>query len=233
MTIIKEKNIQQRLLVLITPCDEGHKLERVLQQLHIPLYSQCYGIGSASSEILDILGLSGTKRLITMIMIPKSRADMTLTNLSQAMSFHKKGKGIALTLTIDAMQKDIRQLLESCEKATLQQGENKMKEQQDYSMILTTVNYGYSHDVIQAAKEGGAKGGTIIKGLHHASKDAMHFLNIAMQKEQELILIIIPQETKTAVMDAIIQKCGLNTPARAIILSLPVDDVRGLEELTN
>ena len=42
-------------------------------------------------------------------------------------------------------------------------------------------------------------------------------------------MIVVPRENKAEIMAAISGACGLNTPAHGVVLSLPVDDVLGLE----
>ena len=54
-------------------------------------------------------------------------------------------------------------------------------------------------------------------------------LGISMQEEEEFVVIVTPREKKAAVMNAISDACGLRTDAHGIILSLPVDEVIGLE----
>ena len=41
--------------------------------------------------------------------------------------------------------------------------------------------------------------------------------------------MVVPREKKGAIMSAIISACGLSTKAHGVIVSLPVDDVIGLE----
>jgi nitrogen regulatory protein PII len=54
-------------------------------------------------------------------------------------------------------------------------------------------------------------------------------LGISMQEEEEFVVIVTPREKKAAVMNAISDACGLRTDAHGIIVSLPVDEVIGLE----
>ena len=234
MIIYKEKNIPLQLLLLITHAEDEHRLERVLQQLQLPIYYQCFGKGSATSEILDLCGLSNPKRLITLCMIPHPAAHTVLLKTSQVMSFHKKGKGVGALIPLTGMQDGLRHLFnEHFNHQQIHQGETTMKDKAAFSMILAAANYGYSNDVIHAAKEAGAQGGTILKGRRHNSDETMHFLKITLQQEQELILIIVPHAKKASVMTSISQKCGLKTPAHTIVLSLPIEDAIGLEELSD
>ena len=54
------------------------------------------------------------------------------------------------------------------------------------------------------------------------------YLGIDGPEEQDFVMIVVPEEKKTAVMQAITASCGLNSPAHGVILSIPVDEVMGL-----
>lgn len=51
-----------------------------------------------------------------------------------------------------------------------------------------------------------------------------------MQEEQEFILMVVPKEKKAEIMAAISRACGLKTPAHGIVISIPVDEVMGIEQ---
>ena len=232
--IYKEKELHQRRLLMITHADDEHKLEKALHELHIPIFYQCYGKGTATSEILDMWGLSGTKRIITVCLMPKLFSYKILFKISQIMAFQKKGKGVAVTIPVTGMQDGIRHLLDTQDIpiiSDIKEGEIIMKDKIEYSVILTSVNHGYSEDVVHAAKSAGAKGGTLLKGRRFGSDEVVRFLRITMLEEQEMVLIIVPQNKKSAIMSAISHECGMKTPARGIVIALPVEEVAGLEEL--
>ena len=72
MTVSQEsRQFFPRMVILITRLEERKKLEGMLEDLHIPICYQCRGKGTATSEMLDIFGLSGTTRLITVGILPK------------------------------------------------------------------------------------------------------------------------------------------------------------------
>ena len=89
---------------------------------------------------------------------------------------------------------------------------------------------GYRDDVIDAAREAGAKGGTILKGRRRNSERVSQHLGISMQEEQDFVVIVVPREQKTQIMSAICTSCGLKTPAHGVVLSLPVEEAIGLEQ---
>ena len=97
-----------------------------------------------------------------------------------------------------------------------------------YSLITATVNQGFSEDVMNAAREAGAKGGTYFHTSGMANKDTESLWGADFQEERETILIISHNESKLQIMQAISHSCGINTPAQGIVLSIPIDNIMGL-----
>ena len=97
-----------------------------------------------------------------------------------------------------------------------------------HEMIMCIVNAGFSETVMEAAKSAGARGGTILNGRGTANKEAESFFHIAIQRETEVVMILVPAEIKDAVLHALYQKAGLDTMGQGIAFSLPVDEVVGL-----
>ncbi|MDR3071973.1 MAG: P-II family nitrogen regulator [Clostridiales Family XIII bacterium] len=101
-------------------------------------------------------------------------------------------------------------------------------ESAEFRMIVTIVNRGYAEFVVDAAREAGAKGGTIIHargtGVHETEK----FLNISITPEKEMILTLVSKESAKKITREILEKAGLKTPGRGICFVLPVTDAVGL-----
>ena len=225
------------MVLIITNHEYRRKLEQTFQNFRIPIYYQCQGHGTAPSEMLDIFGLSGSGRLLTIGLLPKFLVRDLLDALQQRIPLHKRGGGIVLTIPITGLQRPILQLLNDQMRETIEQ---KIEERVDsdmsdmqtsagYTAIWVALSNGYSSDAIDAARSAGAMGGTILKGRRQNSKRISQKLGISMQEEEEFVVIVTPREKKAAVMNAISDACGLRTDAHGIILSLPVDEVIGLE----
>ncbi|MDR0874623.1 MAG: P-II family nitrogen regulator [Clostridiales Family XIII bacterium] len=97
-----------------------------------------------------------------------------------------------------------------------------------YRMILTVVSKGYADIVIAAAKEEGARGGTVLfargSGIHETEK----FLNIPIEPEKEIVLTIVKTEAVKQIVSAITKKAGLTKSGRGITIVLPVTKVAGM-----
>ena len=100
----------------------------------------------------------------------------------------------------------------------------------DYEMIVCIVNSGFSDAVMDAAKEYGARGGTVLSGRGTAAKEAETFFKITIQPEKEMVLILVPAELRDDILHALYQSVGLKTPGQGIAFSLPVDRIVGLSE---
>lgn len=102
-----------------------------------------------------------------------------------------------------------------------------------YSLIISIVNRGYSDEVMDAAREAGAKGGTVMyahgSGLHEKNS----FFGLSIHPEREVVMIIASNETRPAIMQSIVKRVGMDTEGAGITFSLPVSDVRGIARLTN
>ena len=99
-----------------------------------------------------------------------------------------------------------------------------------HEVIFCVVNAGYSDTVMDAAKELGARGGTIIHARGTANREAEKLFQITIQPEKEIVMILVPAAIKDDILHALYKKAGLETPGQGIAFSLPVDNVVGISE---
>lgn len=92
------------------------------------------------------------------------------------------------------------------------------------SLIMSIVNSGYSDKVMEVAKNKGAKGGTVINAIGSAGSNAQKLYGIDINPEKEVIMIIIPSNLSTKILQALYEELGPNTDAKGIAFSLPVED---------
>ncbi len=230
-----------RILLSITNDEDCRQVEETFRQQHIPLLCELRAKGTAPSEFLDILGLGGTTRILTLGYVRKSQVRDTFRAINGSLSYHRRGTGIAVTLPLNGAQGALIHLLQgsaaaaspdtdssddSKEEPTMSQ--TRSSSAPSYALLLINVHTGYSDAVVDAAREVGARGGTVLHGRRIAQENALQDLGFDGQEEQDSVLIVVPSEKKAPVMQAIAEKCGLNTPAHGVIVSLPVDDVMGL-----
>ena len=221
-----------RCIIIIVDYKIRERLVEFLADSHIPIHYQMHGIGTASSEFLNLCGLGDTHKSITVCFVPRPRTRMLLAEMNQALQLHKKGTGIAISVPVGGMQGWLYKLLEAGREEdggedTEREGK-KMSETITHAMILVSINQGYSDDVICTARAAGATGGTILKGLKCSPTEAAQRFGISLQEEQEILVIVAPQDKKAQIMGAISREHGAASPAHGITVSLPVDAIMGL-----
>lgn len=104
--------------------------------------------------------------------------------------------------------------------------------EQNYEVIFCIVNSGFSDVVMDAARECGASGGTVLNARGTASKEAEKIFDIVIHPEKEIVMILVPKKIKEDVLHALYKNVGLNSPGQGIAFSLPVEEVVGLTPLS-
>ena len=97
-----------------------------------------------------------------------------------------------------------------------------------HEVIICIVNAGFADSVMDAAKEFGARGGTVIHARGTANSEAVKKFEIPVSPEKEMVMILVPTEIKEDILHALYRAVGLKTPGQGIAFSMPVDSVVGL-----
>ena len=100
-------------------------------------------------------------------------------------------------------------------------------------LIVVICENGHTDLIMDAAREAGARGGTVLHGKGTGSTDAAKFFGVSIASEKEVIMIVAKSSEKAAIMKSIINKAGTQTDAGAVVMSLPVSAVAGFGLLDN
>lgn len=104
-----------------------------------------------------------------------------------------------------------------------------MAEKEKYEVIVVVVNEGHSDKVMDAAREAGARGGTIAHARGSGTKDIEKKYGIVITPQKEMLYILVNEKIRDAVMSAINNAVGLDTPGQGIVFSLPVNNISGIK----
>ncbi|MBR3952319.1 MAG: P-II family nitrogen regulator [Oscillospiraceae bacterium] len=107
-----------------------------------------------------------------------------------------------------------------------------MENKNVYSLVIAILNRGFSDVAMSAARNAGARGGTVISARSSGLHEEETFFGISILPEKEVVMILTSNETKSAIMRAIIKHVGIETDGGGLIFSLPVTDVEGISRIT-
>ena len=111
------------------------------------------------------------------------------------------------------------------------QGEESTMKGTALELLVIVSEQGYNEMVMDAARDAGARGGTVIHARVTGMERAERFFGISLASEKDMTFIVAKTREKSRIMQSIMLKAGLETPAKAIVFSLPVTDTAGLRLL--
>jgi len=95
-------------------------------------------------------------------------------------------------------------------------------------LIVVIVNKGYNDLVMEAARESGARGGTVLGARGTGNQEIEKYYGVAIKPDKEIVLIVVAEEIKDKTLEAIGKAAGLATKGQGIAFALPVSDTVGL-----
>lgn len=199
-----------------------------LHNIHVTL--TVLGQGTASGAILDYLGMETTDKTLYFAFVTRDTWKLLKKDLYAQVKIDVPGRGIAFLIPLSSMGGKMQlqyvtvgQELSIEEESTLQNTE--------YELLVTIANSGYIETIMDAARSADAPGGTVIHAKGTGAEHAKRFLGISLAEEKEMIFIVVRKRQKNAIMKAIMEQAGTNSPAGGIIFSLPVTSTAGLRML--
>lgn len=209
-----------KLLFLIIDEKYENKVIKLFDRLKLQynLDTNCYG--TASESILKYFGLTEVKRKLFLSIILDTNEQYIINSLNEKLQLKKIGIGFLFTISLTSGNKFLID--------TLKRTEGEIMNTNEYELIISVTQEGYSTDVMDAAKKYGAHGGTIIHGKGLNSKNSIKFLGYSIEPEKDIVLIVVKKDNKKVIMQAITDKVGIKTEGKGICFSLPVDNVMGI-----
>lgn len=216
-----------KALITIVDRGKGETLSAFMNRKYPQVSFISMGVGTASSEIMDLLGLDSADKDVVFSLVGSHEIQSMLSEISGRKFIKSAGAGIAFTLPLTGIGGLMHAALTygAPDAEEEKMAENKEKEKDSFSLVAAITDPGYSDTIMDLARSAGARGGTVIytRGIGHTG--AGKFLGINIQEEKELVIILTPSEQRLEIMKAINEGFGLRAEAKAVVLSLPVEDM--------
>ncbi len=178
------------------------------------------GEGTVQSKLLDIMGMTETRKEI--LMIPASgELDANLHEiLSDSFNLSKRNKGIAFSIPFKRW---------TAENSDQEHNISIDDDRFPNCCIFTIVDKGRSKDCIKAARAAGAHGGTVIRG-HGAGVPADSYYPLAIEPQKDTVIVITRKNKARSIRERIFSDLELDKPGNGIIFTLPISNTSGLYE---
>ncbi len=167
----------------------------------------------SSNVFADALGFGGKQRDIVLILSDSQNKEKIFCAIKNECEKEKSGFGYILVLNADSMLKT----------GILTESEGGDMSLDNHVLISVILNKGYADDAMAAARKAGAGGGTVLNARGTAKEDDAKFFGMHIVPEKEMLLMIVEQEKKAAVLEAIQNLACLKEPGSGIAYSSSVN----------
>ena len=229
-----------KMVFFIVDWEKSEIITRVFEEEKVRFHFISKGIGTAKSEVLDLLGIGAGEKAVILCVEQEVLVPVLLKEVRRKLGFHSPGAGIAFTIPLSGINTPLlRVFKESIHKnekiAIERQGVTMTPEETaatpakiNNDLVIAVINHGYSDEFMNVAREAGASGGTVIHARGLAHQGPVKFFGVSVQEEKEIVLVLVSREKKLPIMEAVSRSCGVTSKAEGLIFSLPVDSVMGL-----
>ena len=217
-------------LYFVVSITEREKLSQVLEIMERHCFNASYvalGYGTAQNEVLSHLGLGDSERAVCMSVASGHVFRAAKRDFKSQMNIEGAGNGVIFTVPLSSIGGYREFSFFTYGEEFVREEESTMKET-DYALLIAICNQGYSETVMEAARRAGAGGGTVLRAQGTGRKEAEKFLGISLISEKDMTLIVTTTKKKNAIMESIMKEAGLDTPAKAVVFTLPVKDLAGV-----
>ena len=137
---MSERRQPIRMVLSITIRGQGRELIERLEKRGCHCHFQCVGRGTASSEMLDLLGLSNSDKDILFSLGTKDAVDSLIEEMSGSFPHLGRGKGLMMAISLNAINSMMAMmLLNHDEDSTRRTEDTGMKTPYRHSLICLAV----------------------------------------------------------------------------------------------
>lgn len=200
------------------------------EKMQLPLSLVLLGYGTAKDEILDMLGLDRSEKAVLLKTVTGETWKDVKWHLRKKLYIDVPDTGIAFIIPMSSIggRRELAFLLSGQD---YRKGEESVMKDTTMELLIIISNQGHNDLVMDAARGAGAYGGTVLHARGTGVNRAELFFGISLASEKDLTLIVTQKSQKNAIMQAVMEKAGMETPAQSIVFSLPVTDAAGLHVL--
>ena len=215
------------LMMTITDREKMQGFIRLFKDKGLETHFLSIGHGTAQERYLRLLALNETEKMVCLTVVTGRKWLEVKKAMSVRLRIEAPGVGIAYIIPLSAVGGK-RELMFLTDGQGYEKGAETALKGTEQELLIVIGNQGYNEQIMDAAREAGARGGTVIHARGTGQDKAERFLGISLASEKDVILIVTPTEKKAEMMQNIMHKAGPGTKAGAVAFALPVTDTAGM-----
>ena len=184
--------------------------------------------GTVHAKHLDLFGIEKSEKTMLFSTVTEHTQKKLIESLTREMKIDLPDRGVALGIPLSGVggMRTFEYFTAGQQMAPKTEEEDMTTNASAHELIVAIYEKGYTDLVMDAAREVGAGGGTVI----HAKGTGMgaeKFFGMTIAEEKEIVFIVCRDFRKKEIMKAIMQKAGIDSKAHALVFSLPVSETAG------
>ena len=224
------------LVMAITDRERANKTAALFEENNVFATDVVLGEGTAPPEILDYLYLNPSQKAVCFGVVTWAGLLPLIRSFKRKLYIDVPGNGIVIAIPLNSVggRRSLEYIMEG-QALNLQgrkEGQTERKDTMaihtDHELIFVIANEGYTDLIMDAARGAGAARGTVIKARGTSGDHSEKFFGFSIAEEKEIHLIVTPAQGRNSIMQAIMEKAGLESEAKSIVFSLPVSHAIGL-----
>lgn len=202
------------LLTAVVPHDKADLISNAANAAGSSGGTVFMGRRISPNGVIATLGLGGQTLDLVTILTEREKKNHIIDSIVSATENEKQNFGTIYSLDVNSMLKT----------GTVTKGEDSMNETKNRELITVILNKGYADDAMAAARKAGAGGGTVINARGTAREDDAKFFGMHIVPEKEMLMIVVEQEKKEAVLESIRTLPCLAEPGSGIAFCAGIED---------
>jgi nitrogen regulatory protein PII len=218
------------LLITITQRDHSDEFTNFFNSKEVPVIYSTTCEGTVRERTLSLFGFEKTLKTVHYCVVTNNKKNELIKGLTREMAIDLPDRGIAVSIPLTSMGGK-RALDMYANGHENDDEEEQIMQDKQMELIVAICEKGHTETVMDAAREAGARGGTVVHAKGTGSKYSNKFFGISIAEEKEMIYIVAGENQKKEIMRAIMDNAGIDSDAHTIVFSLPVSDTAGLRLL--
>ena len=178
--------------------------------------------GTAKRKTLDFLGIEQTEKMALFTVASTEMVQKLISRFTEELQMNLPNHGVAAAVPVSSIGGNSMLRNFTCRALDANNGGTKMEqEQMPKELIVAILKNGTAQSVMDAAREAGATGGTVIHAKEIETEYAQKFFGVSIAEEKELLYIIADVDKRNGIMKVLMQE-------KAFVFSVPVVMTAGL-----